>query len=73
MSENIPGDPQTSAPIDYSVPQRIKGPARTIYAGDFIYARVNGQNLVLTTQEYDQLIRDGQDVEVRTPGTGSST
>jgi hypothetical protein len=42
---------------------------RTVWSGNYIFARVNGQKLMLTPEEYDQLIKAGQDVEVRTPGT----
>jgi hypothetical protein len=68
--QNIPGDPQTYGPYDFSVPQTASaGTARTVWGGSYIYARVNGQKLMLTPQEYQRLVDAGQDVEVRTPGT----
>jgi len=74
MSKPIPGDPQVSGPFDFSVPVASAGTAvrvstRTVWSGNYIFARVNGQKLMLTPEEYDQLIKAGQDVEVRTPGT----
>jgi hypothetical protein len=72
MSKPIPGDPQVYGPFDFSVPQGSAGTAlktRTVWSGNYIFARVNGQKLMLTPEEYDQLIKAGQDVEVRTPGT----
>ena len=69
---NTPGDPQVYGPYDFSVPVSSAGTARTtrtVWSGNYIFARVNGQKLMLTPQEYDNLIAQGQDVEVRTPGT----
>jgi hypothetical protein len=73
---NTPGDPQVYGPYDFSVPVATSAgtgittkETRTVWSGNYIFARVNGQKLMLTTQEYDNLIAQGQDVEVRTPGT----
>lgn len=73
MTKPTPGDPHVYGPYDFSVPQGSTGTARvmtrTVWSGNYIFARVNGQKLMLTPEEYDQLIKAGQDVEVRTPGT----
>jgi hypothetical protein len=72
MSKVIPGDPQVYGPCDFSVPVSSEGTAattRTVWSGNYIFARVNGQKLMLTPQEYDNLIAQGTDIEVRTPGT----
>jgi hypothetical protein len=73
---NTPGNPTISGPFDFSVPVNTQDPSagtamqgRTVWGGSYIFARVNGQKLMLTQQEYDKLISDGQEVEVRTPGT----
>jgi hypothetical protein len=70
MSKYIPGDPQIYGPYDLSVPQTAASAGTgTVYRESKIFARVNGQKLLLSQQEYDNLIAAGQDVEVRTPGT----
>jgi hypothetical protein len=71
MSKAVPGDPQVYGPYDFSVPTSSAGTARTtrtVWSGNYVFARVNGQKLMLTPQEYDNLIAQGADVEVRTPG-----
>jgi hypothetical protein len=68
MSQAIPGDPKVYGPYDFSLPQRSTG-TRTVWSGNYIFARVNGQKLMLTSQEFQNLINQGVDVEVRTPGT----
>lgn len=72
MSQPIPGNPQAYGPYDFSVPVSSAGTGattRTVYTGNYIFARVNGQKLMLTSQELQNLIDQGVDVEVRTPGT----
>lgn len=75
MSKYVPGDPHVYGPYDFSVPTSLVSggtaitETRTVWSGNYIFARVNGQKLMLTPGEYDQLIKAGQDVEVRTPGT----
>jgi hypothetical protein len=71
MTQNIPGDPVESGPYDFSVPQNLAsaGTARTVWSGSYVYAYVRGQKLLLTSQELQNLINNGEDVEVRTPGT----
>jgi hypothetical protein len=70
MSKYTPGDPQTYGPYDFSVPQNLASVGTgTMWRESKIFARVNGQKLLLSQQEYDSLIAAGADVEVRTPGT----
>jgi hypothetical protein len=71
MSKYIPGDPQTYGPYDYSVPSSggTATTTRTVWTGNYIFARVNGQKLILTSEEFQNLINQGYDVEARTPGT----
>jgi hypothetical protein len=70
MSKNTPGDPQTYGPYDFSVPQNLSSAGTgTVWRESKIFARVNGQKLLLSQQEYDNLIAAGAEVEVRTPGT----
>jgi hypothetical protein len=72
MSKYIPGDPQVYGPYDFSVPLNLASAGtstRTVWSGNYIFARVNGQKLMLTPEEYQNLVNAGQDVEVRTPGT----
>jgi hypothetical protein len=48
--------------IDFSVPWTPKG--KTLYTGNYIVAKVEGQKLVLSSRELQQLFDDGYDVEV---------
>ena len=70
MNKNTPGDPQIYGPYDFSVPQNAASAGTgTVWRESKIFARVNGQKLLLSQQEYDNLIAAGAEVEVRTPGT----
>jgi hypothetical protein len=72
VSNAVPGDPQVYGPYDFSAPCSSAGTAattRTVWTGNYIFARVNGQKLMLTPEEYQNLISQGIDVEIRTPGT----
>jgi hypothetical protein len=73
MSNYIPGDPQVNGPYDFSVPGHSSAgtahATRTVYGGNYIFIRVGGQKLMVTPKELQALLDQGQDVEVRTPGT----
>jgi hypothetical protein len=48
--------------LDFSVPWRPKG--KTLYAGNYVVAKVEGQKLVLSGAELQRLLDAGYDVEV---------
>jgi hypothetical protein len=70
-NQNIPGDPVESGPYDFSVPQSLAsaGTARSIWQGSYVSIYCRGQKRLVTSQELQQLLDNGEDVEVRTPGT----
>jgi hypothetical protein len=48
--------------LDFSVPWHPK--ERTLYTGNYVVAKVEGQKLVLSSVELQQLLNNGVDVEV---------
>jgi hypothetical protein len=48
--------------LDFSVPWTPKG--KTLYTGNYVVAKVEGQKLVLTSTELQQLLDNGYDVEI---------
>jgi len=48
--------------LDFSVPWTPK--EKTLYTGNYVVARVEGQKLVLSSVELQQLLDAGHDVEV---------
>jgi hypothetical protein len=76
MSQYVPGNPTVSGPFDFSVPVNTQNPSagtsvsgRTVWGGNYVFVRVGGQKLMITSEELQTLLDQGQDVEVRTPGT----
>ena len=51
-----------SGVLDFSVPWKPK--QKTLYTGNYVIARVEGQKLVLSSQELQRLLDAGYDVEV---------
>lgn len=51
-----------SGVLDFSVPWTPK--EKTLYTGNYVVARVEGQKLVLSSQELQNYINAGYDVEV---------
>jgi hypothetical protein len=51
-----------SASLDFSVPWHPQ--EKSLYTGNYVVARVEGQKLVLTSEELKQYLRAGYDVEV---------
>lgn len=51
-----------SGVLDFSVPWRLKG--KTLYNGNFVVAKVEGQKLVLSSMELQNYINAGYDAEV---------
>jgi hypothetical protein len=51
-----------SSVLDFSVPWKPK--EKTLYTGNYVVARVEGQKLVLSSQELQRLLDAGYDVEV---------
>jgi hypothetical protein len=51
-----------SSVLDFSVPWKPK--QKTLYTGNCVVARVEGQKLVLSSQELQRLLNAGYDVEV---------
>ena len=51
-----------SSVLDFSVPWKPK--QKTLYTGNYVVARVEGQKLVLSSQELQRLLNAGYDVEV---------
>lgn len=47
---------------DFSIPAQPSG--KTLYTGNYIVAKVNGNRMLLTSQQYQQYVDDGYDVEV---------
>ena len=71
-----PGNPTISGPYDFSVPNASAGTGltipretRTVWSGNYIFVRVGGQKLLVTSAEFQNFINQGVDVEARTPGT----
>jgi len=48
--------------VDYSVPSQPSG--QSLYTGNYIVARVNRYRMLLTSQQYQQYVDNGYDVEV---------
>jgi len=71
QNQYTPGTIEESGPYDFSVPQSCAsaGTARSIWQGDYIAVYCRGQHLLVTSQELQQLLDNGEDVEVRSPGT----
>jgi hypothetical protein len=61
---------KTFGPFDLSVPRRAgqRTGNRTVWGGNYIVVRKNGQVLVLTSQELAQFINEEADVESVAPG-----
>lgn len=61
---------QTSGPYDLSVPRVAgsRGSERTVWGGNFIVVKRNGQRLVLTSQEFQSYVNAGADIEPVGPG-----
>lgn len=51
-----------SSLLDFSVPWTPK--EKTLYTGNYVVAKVEGQKLVLSSAELQQLLKNGVDVEV---------
>jgi hypothetical protein len=51
-----------TALLNFSVPWTPK--EKTLYTGNFVVAKVEGQKLVLSNVELQQLLDDGYDVEI---------
>jgi hypothetical protein len=54
--------------LDWSVPLSGNRP-QTLWQNNLIIARVNGRRQVITSAQYDELIMNGEDVEVISPGS----
>jgi len=51
-----------SGVLDFSVPWKPK--ERTLYAGNYVVAKVEGQKMVLSSRELQNYVNSGYDVEV---------
>jgi hypothetical protein len=51
-----------SSLLNFSVPWRPR--EKTLYSGNYVVAKVEGEKLLLTSVELVQLLRNGVDVEV---------
>jgi len=49
--------------VDYSVPQQQPS-GQTLYTGNYIVAKVNGYRQLLTSAQLQQMLDNGEDVEV---------
>lgn len=56
-------------PFDLSVPRRAgqRGSGRTVYGGNYVSVHMNGQDLMLTPEEFAQYLKHGTDMEARNP------
>jgi hypothetical protein len=48
--------------LNFSIPWAPK--EKTLYTGNYVVAKVEGQKLVLSSQELQQFLDDGYDVEI---------
>ena len=72
MSKYIPGNPTVSGPQDYTAPLfAASAGTGTVYNGTWLTVRVNGQKQLMTAAQIDQLIAQGTDFEIVTPGSNS--
>lgn len=66
MTDPLPSEVQAASAgsaFDLSLPSRAYG-TRQLWGGNYIVARVNGVKTILTSQEYQQHIDNGDDVVV---------